>query len=83
VVNYDPFAKDSRLMLLDGQIKTEIGISSNIQQMSEKIVNFAYKNNVYDVKIKAPTIIGNEIKKVIRYNELNKYFENKIITEIV
>lgn len=56
-------------------------VSSSIDKLAEAIMNLAYSNNCYEVKVHAPMAITEEIQSQIQEYEQQVYSTNKIKVE--
>lgn len=63
IVNYDPFVRESRVSIMKEGEKETIRICSEIEELSEALVGFAYGSDVYSVKVSGPFAVANEIKR--------------------
>lgn len=82
VVNYDPFAMESRVSIYSDQKgQRNMQVSSTINELTNAILNLAYSNNSYEVKIHAPAAIVEEIQKEVKECEQKVYSVNKIKIE--
>lgn len=82
IIDYDPFAKESRISLLREGTKTnQYDIATNIPELAEVLTQFANQHQVYDVKVRAPKPIIEEIQRNITQVESRLYSTNKITVE--
>lgn len=81
IVSHDPFAMESRVSIfIDGQ-QEQVSICSEVEELAEQLVQLAYQNNTYSVKIHAPLATISEIKRVVTQSEKDIYSNNKIDIE--
>ena len=78
IVEYDPFARESRIGVLKGGHKEYTQVLSSIEDMTDKILSLAYERKIYEVKIHGPFNIVAEIEKNISQAEAELYSNNKI-----
>lgn len=81
VISYDPFAMESRVTVVRENSNEQMNVASNMEDLTENLVNLAYKYNIYTVKTHAPLAITAEIKRNIAMLENKNYSKNKIIVE--
>lgn len=81
IVDYDPFAMESRVTLVEDGKRNQIKVASSIESLTEHLVAYSYDNNVYDVRVHAPLAITNEIERQVSTLENMTYSENKIKVE--
>lgn len=81
IVDYDPFAMESRVTLVEDGKRNQIKVASSIESLTEHLVAYSYDNNVYDVRVHAPLAITNEIERQVSTLENTTYSENKIKVE--
>lgn len=81
VVSYDPFTLESRATIIHGDSSEQQVVSSNVEELSRRLVALAYQYNIYDIKTHAPLAVTTEVKRRIAEYENNVYSENKIQVE--
>lgn len=77
-VNYDPFSMDIKINIPNEE---SIKSSSDLDILSEDIINAAYTHNIYSIKIHGPFQISSQIRKRLLELESLTYGENKIKVE--
>lgn len=81
LIDYDPFAMESLLVLIkDGQREFK-QVTSDLEQLSRNITNLCYNNNIFLVKVSAPFKISSVLTKFIQETESTEYSNNKIEIE--
>lgn len=78
IVDYDPFAMESRVSICQERKREQTNVFSSIEELANGIIELAYKHNVYDVKMNGPFAIASEVNKMIKQLEKNQYSESKI-----
>lgn len=82
IIDYDPFAKESRVLLMhEGTKQHQYDVATDIPELADIIVQFANQHKVYDVKVRAPQQIIEEVQRCIAISESRLYEENKITVE--
>lgn len=81
IVSYDPFAMESRVTVINGELNEQVSVASDIETLAQDLVALAYKYDTYSVKTQAPLAITAEIKRQVNTLENNIYSENKITVE--
>lgn len=81
VVDYDPFAMESRVSIVQEDSKETVRVCSGIEELSDVLVGFAYGKNVYSIKVSGPLAITSEIKRMVQNCEKNLYSKNQITVE--
>ena len=81
-VNYDPFAMDSRITIY-GENQEQKMVSSNIDELSETLVDLVDANHIYNLRIHAPLALYTEISRNVKELAQAKYSINEITMEIV
>ncbi len=81
VVDYDPFAMESRVSVVTDGHQEQANVCSEVSELAEKLIALAYEYNTYAVKIRAPFAITSEVRRVIEQNEKGLYSNNKISVE--
>lgn len=71
VVSYDPFAKESRVMIMGDGGKTQVDVCSNLDELITQIMDLAYKYDIYDIKFHAPPMIVEEVSNRIKTLDTN------------
>ena len=82
LVDYDPFAMDSRIMVVQDGVRQMISACSDIPELSKALIAYAQEYNLYNMKIHAPVNFFYELKRVVEEDEINQYSKNKINMEI-
>jgi len=82
LVDYDPFACDSRILIMQNGVRSSIDACSDIPELSKALISYAQQYNLYNMKIHAPVNFFYELKRITEKEELNQYSENKITMEI-
>ncbi len=82
IVDYDPFAMESRAYIMNGGNRQEsYAVESDIPALAEKLIYMADTHKVYNIKIHGPLAIMYEIKRAIGECEMKTYETNKITVE--
>lgn len=81
VVDYDPFAMESRVSIVQDGKHEQVKVDSSIESLIESLVAYSYDNNIFDIKIHAPYAITGEIERQVRSLENLTYAKNKIKVE--
>lgn len=82
IIEYDAFAKESRISLMqEGVKKHQYNIATSIPELADVVVQFANQHEVYNVKVRAPKPIIEEIQRSIQQSESRLYSNNKITVE--
>lgn len=82
IVSYDPFAMESRVTLFKNGKQEQVDVCSDIPELTNSLVNLAYANNIYSVRVRSPLAIYTEIERTLKELESTQYAENKIEVEI-
>ena len=64
IVNYDPFAMESTVYILEDGLQKQMKVCSDINGLAETLVGLSYGNNIYSILIHAPLAITGEINKI-------------------
>lgn len=81
IVNYDPFAMESAVYILEDGLQKQMKVCSDINGLAETLVGLSYGNNIYSILIHASLAITGEIKNFVRDLEASMYSNNKITVE--
>lgn len=81
IINYDPFAMESRVSIYKDGKQERVSIHSNVNDLANEIIKIAYDNNIYEVKTHAPFAFTSEIAKQIHEFEQAQYSQKKITVE--
>lgn len=76
-IDYQPFGASTCFIIKEDSNQI-IKMDSNLQTIGDKLVNLAYQNDIYEIHVKSPEIIVNEITRQIVDTEVTKYSFNKI-----
>lgn len=71
VISYDPFAKESRVMIMKDGMKTQVNVCSSLSELETEIMSLSYKYNIYVVKFHAPSMIIEEMSNRIKAIDAN------------
>lgn len=82
IIDFDPFAKESRIIAVHNGIRSMIGVSSNINELALELPTYCDAYNQYNVKFHAPVNAFYELKRQLEEVEKRAYGENKINLEI-
>lgn len=78
IIDYDPFVMESRVSILNDGKREYANIHSSIEELPQNIIDLAYKNNIYDIKVNGPFSVATEIKERLKQYENTRYSTNKI-----
>lgn len=81
IVNYDPFAMESRVNIYKDGMQEHIVVHSDVEALANEIINIAYAQNIYEVKTHAPFAFTSEIAKRVHELEQLQYSQKKILVE--
>ena len=81
IVNYDPFAMESAVYIVDDGLQKQMKVCSDINGLAEALVGIAYGNGIYSIQVHAPFAITGEINKLVNDLEKNMYSNSKITVE--
>lgn len=82
IVDYNPFIMESHAYVMrDGKRGESYTVTSDISELSEKLIGIAKEHQVYNVRVRGPFAIMSEIKRSISEYEMKIYEENKITVE--
>lgn len=81
LVDYDPFAMESRLVLIKNGEHEYKQTTSDLEQLSRNVTNLCYNSNIFIVKVSAPFKISSVLTKFIQEIESKEYSNNKIEVE--
>lgn len=81
LVDYDPFAMESRVSIYKEGEREQVTVCSNLSELTTQLTALAYEHNVYSVKFHGPFAITGEVRRAIEEYEKNLYSENKIVIE--
>ena len=82
VIDYDPFAMESRVIIIEDGQRASVGVSSDMNQLPKELISYCQQYNLYNVKFHAPVGTFYELKRQLDEEEKNVYGENKIKLEI-
>lgn len=83
IVDYDPFAMESRVNVIKEGKHEQLGVASSIENLANDLVALTYQYNIYSVKVNAPLATTNEIKRQVNALESTTYSANKIQVEVM
>ena len=78
IVEYDPFAAESRITIYKDGKRSYASAHSSIDDLARGIIGLAYSNNIFDVKVYGPFEIERKLNEVVRCFESSEYSINKI-----
>lgn len=78
LIDYDPFAMESRAHIVENGRQSIIGVTSDLPGLSDEILNYCQQYNQYNVKFHAPIGIYYELKRQLEAKEKDLYGANKI-----
>lgn len=81
-IDFDPFARESRLMIIENGIRSFVDVSSDLNELPAQLIAYCAQYNQYKVKFHAPIGAFYELKRQIEKQEINTYGENKIELEV-
>lgn len=79
IVDYNPFAMESRVAIMRNGERGQTQVYSSVEELTNGIIDLAYGENIYNVKVNGPFSIASEISKMVREYENNQYSINRII----
>lgn len=82
VIDYDPFAKDSRIIVVEDGIRSFVSVSSDINELAKELPVYCQQYNLYNVRFHAPVNAFYELQRQLEDTEKDVYGENKINLEI-
>lgn len=82
VVDYDPFAMDSRVLVLQDGERAVLNTCSDLPELSQALLNYSREYKISQMKIHAPVNFFYELQRMVQEEELNLYNENIINMEI-
>lgn len=84
IIEYNAFTLMSWVTVLDENGRqNKFNTSSSAEQLAKTTIALAYQNNIYNIKISAPSFIYDEIKQQIEWQEEKQYSQNKINIEVI
>lgn len=81
IVNYDPFAMESAVYIIEDGLQKQMKVCSDINGLVETLVGISYGSGVYSIQVHAPFAITGEIKRLVNSLEKDIYSNNKITVE--
>lgn len=81
VIDYDPFAMESRVYLMRDEQRDYCVVHSDLNSLASEVIGLAYANNIYEVKTRAPFAVSAELRRQIKEQETTLYSNNKITVE--
>lgn len=81
IIDYDPFAMESRISIYNNGAKEYTRVYSDLEEMVDGIINLSYEHKIYNIKVHGPFAISSELKKAISKSERVIYSQNKISVE--
>lgn len=79
VLEYKPFELQSKAVVISGDLPFKvIDIPSDINTMGQKIIDFAYANNIYSLRISCPIALYSEIENAILQDEQRMFSRNRL-----
>lgn len=78
VVDYNPFAMESRVSIFRDGERGQSHVYSSIEELTNGIIDLAYGQNIYNVKINGPFDIANEVGRMVREYESTQFSINRI-----
>ena len=82
LIDFDPFAKESRIINISNGTRSFVTVSSDINELAEQLPIFCQDFNQYKVRFHAPINAFYELKRQLDEVERNVYGENKIELEV-
>ena len=83
VIMYDPFAMESRISLVQEGQREQVSVASNIEELADATVSFAYNHGTNDIRVHAPLAVYGEIKRAIEAVEKNQYNKNSLNVGVI
>ncbi len=83
IIEYNAFTLMSWITLDENGKQNKFNTSSSVEQLAKTAIVLAYQNNIYDIKVSAPSFIYDEIKQQIEWQEEKQYSQNKINIEVI
>lgn len=82
IVQYDTFDTYSTVTLYkDNKECDRVSVKSNIKDMANQVMRYAYDNEVFNIRFHGPGMIRDEFEINIKDVEKNLYSENKITVQ--
>ncbi len=81
VIDYDVFARESRLYVMKDGKRSTCRVASDINTLASDVIGLAQQTGIYNVKVHAPFAFIGEINRQIKKLEATTYAENKISVE--
>ena len=82
LIDFDPFAKESRIIVIENGQRGFVSVSSDINELAKQIPAYCEQYKQYNVKFHAPVNAFYELKRQLEEVEKQTYGENKINLEI-
>lgn len=79
IIDYDPFAMDSRIWLVRNNHQDYATAASTITELAGSTVEIAVEHDITDIKIHAPLAIFNEMKREIEFTQKTMYADSKTL----
>lgn len=82
LIDFDPFAKESRIIVIENGQRGFVNVSSDINELAKQIPTYCEQYKLFNVKFHAPVNAFYELKHQLEEIEKQTYGENKINLEI-
>lgn len=82
VANVNMFSRKNQVVIIDSEVLT-FDQNYSLEQLPEIILQLAYENNIYNVKLAGAGKFAQLIEYEINSKEITKYNENKIEVEVI
>lgn len=81
IVDYNAFSLESRVSIVKDGRHEHVNIASDMETLTQSLLGLTYANNIYNVRVRAPFSMVNEIRAQVGEAESSTYSENKINVE--
>ena len=82
LIDFDPFAKESRVIIVKDGIRSFVSVSSDINALAHQLPVYCDENNLYNVRFHAPVNAFYELKRQLEDVDKATYGENQINLEV-
>ena len=82
LIDYDPFAKESRVINVSDGARSFVTVSSDISELAKQLPALCQEYSQYNVRFHAPINAFYELKHQLEAVEKDAYGENKIKLEV-
>lgn len=78
IIDYDPFAMESRVSILQDGDREHASVYSSLEELVSGVIELAYGHDIYNIKMNGPFAIASEVSRMVKQLERTQYSENKI-----